>query len=174
MVPQFCSLQPDVECERGANTYSYRWWFYGYEVIAVFLIIVISMTMMCYKVIRQNKLMVRRSINSQPNADATKKKIVKQSALYVAAFFFPIFFPTLYQVEIMMTGEQSFPIWILVAIFMPLQGFFNFIVFVRPRLISLRRREPDLSFKQALLITVKFISKQMPSSGTSSSGMENV
>lgn len=99
--------------------------------------------------------------------------MVKQAALYVAAFFFPFFFPILFQVNLAKTGTRSFLLFILLGIFTPLQGFFNFFVFLRPRLISFRKKNPEISFVQAFLITAKFRNLKSSQVDTSADTISN-
>lgn len=52
------------------------------------------------------------------------------------------------------TGTNSFVLLVLMAIFFPLQGFFNCIVYLRPRYLRSKSRNPDATFKRLLWLTL--------------------
>lgn len=163
--PIDCLEDPNIECERGLNSDKYRWIFVGYQTFLNFFIILISMIMLSVKVAKQERRLSRidethsSSGRLRKKVNGTEKKIrksYKQASVYVAAYFFPFLFPTIHYSIKSFLGRRSFTTWLLMAIFMPLQGFFNAIVFIRPRFIALRQRHPNLSFIKSLLVTVKF------------------
>jgi len=166
-----------MECERGENADKHRWMFVGYQTFAIFFIIVISMIMLVVKLAKQERRLGALSDSAvrndeDPSEDAFRlrqtfkiksiyktksmKKVVSQAFVYVAAYFFPFLFPTIHYAYKSMAGRRSFVTWVLMATFMPLQGLFNSIVFIRPRFIALRHRHPEISFLKALLVTTKF------------------
>lgn len=175
--PLDCLEDPNMECERGENADKHRWMFVGYQTFAIFFIIVISMIMLVVKLAKQERRLGALSDSAvrndeDPSEDAFRlrqtfkiksiyktksmKKVVSQAFVYVAAYFFPFLFPTIHYAYKSMAGRRSFVTWVLMATFMPLQGLFNSIVFIRPRFIALRHRHPEISFLKALLVTTKF------------------
>lgn len=180
--PMDCLEDPNMECERGLFADKYRWLFVGYQTLLNFLIILISMIMVCVKVASQERKLnrtvaIRRTsrISQSVTEGVTdvesvifqrpkkrkkgvqQRKAANQALVYVLAYFFPFLFPTIHYAIKSMLGKRSFTTWLLMAIFMPLQGLLNAIVFIRPRFIALRQRHPDLSFIKTLLVTVKFV-----------------
>ena len=73
-----------------------------------------------------------------------------QCALYITTLFSAQFFAGLLNVLFVITGEMNVPVWILCQLFSPLQGFFNLLVFLRPRLNSMRVTYPELTLKAAI------------------------
>ena len=90
-----------------------------------------------------------------PRNSASQQKVVKQAGVYVSAYFFPFFFPSVHYFYKSFAGRRSFALWITMSVFMPLQGFFNAIVFIRPRFISLREKNPEISFLKLFLVAIK-------------------
>ena len=59
--------------------------------------------------------------------------------LFLRAFYITWFIPTINQIYANVTGALSpFPLFCLAMFFIPLQGFFNFMVYMRPR--SVRKK----------------------------------
>jgi hypothetical protein len=73
-----------------------------------------------------------------------------QCSLYIATLFSAQFFAGLLNILFVVTGEMNVPVWILCQFFSPLQGFFNLVVFIRPRVNSMRENNPDLTLSEAL------------------------
>lgn len=184
--PRDCLIDPNVECERGELSYEYRWWFAGYQVIFIFVFIVISMIFLCMGMLKRERrlsLIGSKRIQIENNVEekeelsfghtsiddpaihtmemsSTSKNILKkqlstQAIVYALAYFLPTIFPLSFQVLLSKTGERNFVLWVFVGIFMPLQGFLNFFVYIRPRVLSLRSYNHDLTLWKAILLTVK-------------------
>lgn len=185
--PLDCMEDPNIECERGAKAAQYRYIFVGYQTFINFFIIIIAMIMLCVKVAKQERKMSetvaigrlsdatasedsltnhrQKSITLEayrnpPRNRTSERKVVKQAAVFVAAYFFPFLFPSVHYFYKSFAGRRSFALWITMSFFMPLQGFFNAIVFIRPRVIKLRQKNPDLSFSKLLLVTLKIVDLQ--------------
>jgi len=175
--PSKCLYSPDIACERGANAIKFRWIFGFYQTIIVFVLIVGSMMMLVYKVKRQERVMnerfsikpinqrersslrstlrstlsLKRQDSVRSNTSASKREVTKQAFIYVAAYFLPFFFPLFFFVNNFVTGKFNFTLMVLVSLFMPLQGVFNCMVFVRPKIIALRKKDSNLSFFGAFM-----------------------
>ena len=74
-----------------------------------------------------------------------------QALLYVATFFLAhIFYPVISFVNINYVAVEEnrniyFPLVVLVKLFAPSLGFWNFFIYIRPRYYQLRKRHPDVS-----------------------------
>ena len=73
---------------------------------------------------------------------AQHKRVARQAFYYIGAFYITWFFPTVFRI---VTTTGQFPFWLLLltALFLPIQGTLNLIVFVRPQYIKYRQRHPD-------------------------------
>ena len=77
-----------------------------------------------------------------------RREAMIQCFLYVSAYFISYIFVIAHQLAIK-SGKLIYPFWVLSSIFFPLQGFLNFVVFIRPRIMGYREADSELSFRQA-------------------------
>jgi len=68
------------------------------------------------------------------------KKVMEQSFWYLLAFYSSFLFACATRIMGSITGDPPFSLLLLFSIFFPMQGFFNFLVYIRPRFIELRTR----------------------------------
>ena len=78
-----------------------------------------------------------------------RKEAFKQALWHVIAYFVSYVFAVIFQI-IAFAGTMNFVAWYLQQLTTPAQGFFNFIVFLRPRVVSARASHPELSLFQAV------------------------
>jgi hypothetical protein len=74
-----------------------------------------------------------------------------QATLYVVVFFFTWFFPMLQTIFGVSRDQLYYPLVLLSSILSPLQGFFNLVIYLRPRWMRYRKRHPELSRWQIFL-----------------------
>merc|ERR1719460_3589145 len=55
---------------------------------------------------------------------------------YIVAFYFSFAFACAARITGTITGSPPFPLLLLFSIFFPMQGFFNFLVYMRPRFFN--------------------------------------
>ena len=79
----------------------------------------------------------------------------KQAYLYVGSCFITYSIPIAIVIVGIFLGEvQPFFLRVLQAIFQPLQGFWNLIIFIRPRYKSMRNEEPNKSMCEILHLAI--------------------
>jgi hypothetical protein len=83
------------------------------------------------------------------NKASRSRQIAIQGMLYLCAFYVTWLFPTIKRL-MELGNENSFVVQFLDSTLLPLQGFFNFIIYMRPRLTAYRRVNKDNGFWQAL------------------------
>ena len=83
-----------------------------------------------------------------------------QAMLYISGMILTFVFPAL--IVFASTDDNIWLIWKLQNFFLPLLGFFNFFIFIRPRVVITMEAKPDLSFFRVLItaITAKEIKPQ--------------
>merc|ERR1711935_554668 len=98
----------------------------------------------------------RTNNNNNRNRNLRRKtkhsrSVMYQSLWYVIAFYLSFTFATMARIYGSVTGKPApFPLLLLFSIFFPLQGFFNFVVYMRSRIRSnerskqMRRRNDDV------------------------------
>jgi len=79
-------------------------------------------------------------------------RIAVQGSLYVLASCITWFFPTVQRITELSNGTNYFTIQVLDTTLLPLQGFFNVLIYIRPKYMTYRRKYPDLSIGTILKI----------------------
>ena len=94
-----------------------------------------------------------RSLHTAENKHERLKSIAWQSVSYVAVFLLVNLWPTIVRIldnQGVGTEASLYPLLVLQAIFLPIQGFGNCAIYVRPRFQRQRLRYPEESFWQSL------------------------
>jgi hypothetical protein len=73
---------------------------------------------------------------------AQHKRVARQAFYYIGAFYVTWLFPTIFRI-VTTTGLFPFPLLLLTAIFIPIQGALNLIVFIRPKFVKYRKKHLD-------------------------------
>ena len=104
-----------------------------------------------------NSLNDSSSIN--PSSDRRKKlynkasqsrQIAIQGMLYVVAFYITWLFPTVQRITELAVHKNFFVFQFFDTFLLPLQGLFNFIIYIRPRVATCRKRNKDMGFWKAV------------------------
>jgi len=172
--PLGCAQSDGIECTRGENALIFRWYFCGFWMISLFLFIPCSMASVFWTVWQQERKMKRRyGFLNQPNrssgteftnGDQVRRnhsrltrisertnEVAKQGLAYVVAFFLTWMWSFILRLEDQVTGPPNSAFLIILAqIFNPLQGFLNYLVYIRPRVSRMRKQDPNVSFLQAI------------------------
>mmetsp|Transcript_22506 Transcript_22506/g.55690 ORF Transcript_22506/g.55690 Transcript_22506/m.55690 type:complete len:462 (-) Transcript_22506:89-1474(-) len=91
----------------------------------------------------------RQSINDEGKYSS---RIAVQGSLYVLVFCITWFFPTVQRISELANGQNYFAIQALDTTLLPLQGFFNVLIYMRPKYTTYRRKYPDLTVGTILKI----------------------
>ncbi|KAL3815399.1 hypothetical protein ACHAXA_011517 [Cyclostephanos tholiformis] len=155
-------------CTRGDNGSIYQWAFYYAPLWVVIIVVMLLMRSVYTSVRRQEMVMERGQFILNDDRDRLKKsrQIAIQAAYYVGAFYVTWFFPTIFQIVLVTSGEVYFPLLILTAFFVPIQGLLNLIVFVRPKYGRYLRNNPDQSM---ILAWFRMLSDELGGRGNGSS-----
>ena len=167
------------ECARGKNAKQYRLYFQGFPFIVIVLIVIACMLHLSCSVRKQSKKMMKyganeftanvkrkrkqstvltqstlqykkkKIMNTSRESKAETKQLVTQASLYVLALCIAILFAFTFQIV-----GKYFWLYLLQMTFTPLLGFFNFIIFIRPRVVMIRQSKPDLSFFQVFITAI--------------------
>jgi len=128
----------------------------GFFVLVVFsfLFCIYSMGSICWSVISQeNRVRSHRFASSQTNRVTILEvdETIKQALLYSLAFLLTFLFPMIHALIRLRNPDSTVPtLSILSSIFDPLQGFYNFIFYVRPGINHVREIDSSKSFIGAL------------------------
>lgn len=123
----------------------YQWSFF----FAPLWLAIILVTILMYKIflhVRQEERSSSRwnQIGNRVVRLRKTRAVAKQGALYVGAFFVTWLFPTISRVIHLISGKDP-PSWLVVlsGAFIPIQGFFNALVYFRLRFINCQRENPE-------------------------------
>jgi len=125
------------------------------------LVTLYCMVNIYYEINKRARAMRRYSV-SQASAPPSRIQVAandsaKQGLLYMSAFLLTYSWSGITLLSRIIAGKASSKtIYMLTAVFLPLQGFWNFLAYIRPRFVRLRRGHPSLSFLSTLN-TVIFI-----------------
>ena len=173
--PKYCNSDPDLECTRGLKAPQYVWYFQGYPIISMFVLIATSMiAVYCSVRVQEQKMekyrmnhstlpsriqeLRRASINTSVSTNhgigsasprqvqtprgtsdpssRNRRAAMIQCLCYVSAYFLTWIFTII--LRVVPSGRVGNAIWLLANFFSPLQGFLNFLVFIRPQVKELR------------------------------------
>jgi len=108
------------------------------------IICISSMVAICCHVYTQSKKISKYtySVKQRQIRESENRKLVLQAMLYALAFFITFLFPII-MFWTNLNKRYYFPLEVLTSIFYPLQGFWNFLLFIRHSVIEMRRMTPD-------------------------------
>lgn len=125
-------------CTRGKNIFELRWAFFHAFLWASFLFMAIALIIIYSKIFAiESKTLSSRL--SDDNKLTLSRRFAAQAVLYVVSFFAAWIFTMIQWCISSASGDLYYPILVVTVILNPLQGFFNFLIYFRPRFIRLRK-----------------------------------
>jgi len=139
--PAYCSKS--LSCDRGHNAILYQWWFLYVFVCVTFLWLIIAMTTIFCKVHAVEK---KSRLYSHSPSGGNSHDVAMQALFYCVSYSIPwIWAPikaAIDTADIVFTRPNAddavVALSIVNAVFFPLQGFFNFLIYLRPRYAQMR------------------------------------
>jgi len=148
MVPfkTVCSISFDNPTAQTLN------WILTGLIASCALICFFSMASICHFVIRQSRRMRQYSPgpNQMRRRDRETSETVMQALLYTTAFLITFLFPAISLGQ----PNRSFSLEVLSKIFYPLQGFWNFLLYIRPGFKQVRCEHPGKNIIGILVVVV--------------------
>lgn len=92
----------------------------------------------------------RKKEMKEARKDMKSRKIAIQGLMYICAFFVTWLFPTISRITELVAGKNFFAIQFLDTFLIPLQGYFNFFIYIRPQFMTYRKRHIDDGFWKSL------------------------
>jgi len=129
--------------------------FLGGSLFAIcFLVCIVSMVSICWTVISSANKMEKYTFIPrdkklapiQNRINDEKRETIKQALLYTSAFILTYFFLTVSEFFKMFLGGTPVVLQILMSVFYPLQGFWNFIFYIRPRVKHAIKTSPTKAY----------------------------
>jgi len=130
-----------------------RFVFFGVLLICL-MVCICSMVLICCHVSRQSNAMIRYAYGLQmQRREAEKQDTIRQALLYTSAFIVTWCFP------MVLAFYCSYPLVVLMEILYPLQGFWNFLLYIRPGVSAIKKENPEKSIF-GVICEVVFHSKE--------------
>jgi len=100
-------------------------------------------------------ILSRKRSEKETKKKSKTRKVADQAMLFVSALYLTWIFTTLTRIFQITQGKTYYPLLVLMAIFFPLQGFFNASIYLRPRYLRIRAAQPDMKIRNVLYYTLK-------------------
>lgn len=127
-----------IDCERGHNYSTIALIAGTGTVVPVWIGLVIAMTAVVLHIWKLELVYSRRRLNPQT---ARLRQTCIQAILYISAFFVTYIFVPIDQFSLRFDERPRFVFALLLKLFLPLQGFFNSAIYIRPRYVLLRAQQ---------------------------------
>lgn len=136
----------DWDCWISPEENVYQWAFFFAPLWICIIFVTIIMYTIFLHVRKEERCSFMSNINGRSIRLRKTKAVAKQAILYVGAFFVTWLFPTVARLIKLISGEDP-PIWLvaLSGAFIPIQGFFNALVYFRLIFIKCQRENPERS-----------------------------
>ena len=136
-----------TNCVRGDNASAFRWIFYYAPLWCAIAFVTVAMYLVYRSVLTTEKKMDRFTEGTGYSQRHRKhsKKVANQGYWYCGAFYLTWLFPTITRLTQLIAGTTPYPLILVTAMFVPIQGFFNAIVYIHPRYKEIRLYLPATS-----------------------------
>jgi len=109
----------------------------------------------------KNKIIRSNSAGKQSRA------VMNKALSYSLAFFFTYLFPIIISIRTLIGLESGPALSILARVFFPLQGFFNFLVFIHPKVVHIKKSSrEDISWYGAYVKAIQSRGRPINNGGT--------
>jgi len=145
--------QSDGTCTRGEHADIFRWVHYAIIWSAI-LAVTVGMYSIYWQVRIQERVQAQQWNDETARRGRKSKKVAIQAGLFVGALYLTWIFTTITRIYQITTGNNNFVLLVLMATFFPLQGFFNCLIYLRPRYLRSRSRNPDAPVRRIMRLTL--------------------
>lgn len=181
-LPTTCRQNPNIECNPGSAETTKLFISISSTGLEMFCLIgvVVCMVIICINIFKQGRITrgIARDSTHRTNRDETRttfgasneivpspptdriakefeKEVFIQALLFVIAYLVTYFARWVSIIELM-RGNQPSEAWLLACfLFYPLGGFFNVLVYTRPKVAVFKRRHPEYSLIKAFWLIIK-------------------
>lgn len=98
---------------------------------------------------RVNLRLRKRTATASAKSKTEKQQTVVQALLYVGALLLTFLFAFIWNIV-----HRYWVIYLLEMTFIPLLGMFNFLIFIRPRIVMIRQCKPELSYFKTFVTAI--------------------
>mmetsp|Transcript_35754 Transcript_35754/g.77638 ORF Transcript_35754/g.77638 Transcript_35754/m.77638 type:complete len:425 (-) Transcript_35754:194-1468(-) len=163
-----CWMVPNDRCDERC-IHIIMWLFGIFFVSSFFIVILNNLLIYCYVRTARNKSQRLSTLSTNENASRINVVAV-QAFLYVLVFLLTYTWSLILRFMVVVRSTANpYPVQILRALFLPLMGAGNLLVYVRPRYLQVRTIEPGRSRLSAFVLVVLHDSDRRKSSRSSRS-----
>lgn len=150
--PMDCDIQDKSTCTRGKHSQivfsvsSASLFFASFVIVASSMLVTVLHVRKRMRVMNHRFSFQQSRISRSRNLDKQYRLVTKQAVLYVATFLLAWIFEYSFRLNRFMRGKAKTPLLIPVQILNPMQGFFNFIIYVWPRFEKSKEENKEKSF----------------------------
>jgi len=153
-LPAGCGKEGQEQvCIRGENASIYRWAFYHAFVWSNFVFLSACMCLVYRAVLKTERRTERyRYVQEGQNRRKRRKsrEVAFQALLYVFAYYGTWIWNPINYIYIEFNGRPYFPTYLMQTCINPMSGFFNSIIYLRPKYKKFRKKYPEKSLCQIL------------------------
>jgi len=144
--PYGCTSSDEVDCKRGEGGVTYSNYSHGYTVFCA-VIMITFVCLLVYEIYQQEKRTDRFLTIGQEQRRVNTSKTVWRGIQFIGVYFFS-YFPSFVALGYRASGNLDIPDVFdnLFVILLPLLGFFNTLVYFRPRYLACKKSNPDSSW----------------------------
>ena len=143
--PSVCAVNPQVACERGGKINFYITYFFVLPSMVSLGFLLVSILGICSSVRFEARQATR--IYQYNSTRGATHAVVQQSIIYAVVFINTYVWVFLRYFLRRATNQRLlYAVRFLSELMLPLQGFFNFLIFIRPRYKKIRHSFPRASF----------------------------
>lgn len=178
--PNYCLVDSTVECERGdKNAVVFRWIAHGGPLFIFFVVIISSMSTIYYIVWKQDRVMSTKyrstrfeqakgnSYSGSSNRSSltsslslrksvtNSRRIMHKAIAYVTAFLLSYSFALVNGFIFIATGKYNDTITLLFSLLYPMQGLYNLVVFIFPRVTKQLRGNKEFNLLQGIVAAIQ-------------------
>mmetsp|Transcript_19947 Transcript_19947/g.34063 ORF Transcript_19947/g.34063 Transcript_19947/m.34063 type:complete len:398 (-) Transcript_19947:1433-2626(-) len=176
--PIGCANDPDVDCDRGGNYPTIELYATVLPSFVAWGVIIICMLMVFCTVRSQENRMAASYYNNNYTDEFNKERTrqtIRQATLYIVCPWITFSFAAAISLSIgpkppaRENRTYYFVLAVMTKVFLPMQGMFNLLIFLRPRYYALQRRHPQ---RRRISLIRQLIPTRQEGSGTANSKQE--
>jgi len=142
--PSWGTGDEEPNCHRGDNAHYYLWLFFYGPLWIVILLVTFCMIWVYWSVLEEEKQIVDDATEDQNETKPKKspsRRIANRAGLYVCSFYFTWIIPTIAEINFLRGKDITGLLVFLSAVFIPLQGFLNLVIYTLPAFAKYRKRD---------------------------------
>lgn len=97
----------------------------------------------------------KKKQKKESRAEKDRKQAMIQALLYILVFLVSYIFSAVYNALDQQGNPPHWSVLLLSQIFYPMQGFMVFLIYLRPSMVSIRRRNPSYTTRQTFVAAIK-------------------